>query len=54
MGAICRARLLSDLSGQTACNQAVTSSDRRLCTFHSRQCHGKFVTNEYWREGRHS
>ncbi|XPS80532.1 hypothetical protein M3J09_012484 [Ascochyta lentis] len=38
MAAICRARLLSDLSGQTACDKEATSSDGRLCAFHARQC----------------
>ncbi|KAH6625600.1 hypothetical protein C7974DRAFT_434634 [Boeremia exigua] len=38
MAAICRARLLSDLSGQTACDNEATSADGRLCAFHSRQC----------------
>ena len=37
----CRARLLSDLSGQTACDKPATSADGRLCAFHSRQCQGK-------------
>jgi hypothetical protein len=38
MASICRARLLSDLSGQTACDKEATSSDGRLCSYHSRQC----------------
>lgn len=38
MGSICRARLLSDLSGKTACDKEATSLDGRLCAFHSRQC----------------
>ncbi|KAF2126227.1 hypothetical protein P153DRAFT_378428 [Dothidotthia symphoricarpi CBS 119687] len=38
MASICRARLLSDLSGKTACDKEATSSDGRLCAFHSRQC----------------
>ena len=41
MAPICRARLLSDLSGQTVCDKEATSSDGRLCAFHSRQCQGK-------------
>jgi hypothetical protein len=39
---ICRARLLSDLSGQTPCDKEVTSSDGRLCSFHSRQCQAMY------------
>ncbi|KAF2995552.1 hypothetical protein E8E13_003449 [Curvularia kusanoi] len=38
MAAICRARLLSDLSGQTSCDKEATSADGRLCAYHSRQC----------------
>ncbi|KAF3051114.1 hypothetical protein E8E11_006285 [Didymella keratinophila] len=38
MAPICRARLLSDLSGQTACDKEATSADGRLCAFHSKQC----------------
>ncbi|KAH7067817.1 hypothetical protein FB567DRAFT_256347 [Paraphoma chrysanthemicola] len=38
MAPICRARLLSDLSGQTACGKEATSAGGRLCAFHSRQC----------------
>ncbi|KAJ8107718.1 hypothetical protein OPT61_g8673 [Boeremia exigua] len=38
MASTCRARLLSDLSGQTACDKEATSADGRLCAFHSRQC----------------
>jgi hypothetical protein len=37
----CRARLLSDLSGQAPCDKVATSSDGRLCSFHSRQCQGR-------------
>jgi hypothetical protein len=40
--AICRARLLSDLSGQTPCDKEATSSDGRLCSFHSRQCQAMY------------
>jgi hypothetical protein len=49
MAAICRARLLSDLSGQTVCDQEATSVDGRLCAFHSRQCQGmyRFCHNNY-------
>lgn len=38
---MCRARLLSDLTGQTACSNEATSPDGRLCAFHSRQCQGQ-------------
>ncbi|KAF2180722.1 hypothetical protein K469DRAFT_692577 [Zopfia rhizophila CBS 207.26] len=38
MAAICRARVLSDLTGKTACDKPATSVDGRLCAFHSRQC----------------
>ncbi|KAJ4983302.1 hypothetical protein SVAN01_11183 [Stagonosporopsis vannaccii] len=38
MAPVCRARLLSDLSGQTSCDKEATSADGRLCAFHSRQC----------------
>ncbi|KAL1606580.1 hypothetical protein SLS60_003985 [Paraconiothyrium brasiliense] len=40
--AICRARLLSDLSGQTLCDKEATSLDGRLCAFHSRQCQAMY------------
>ncbi|KAF1978912.1 hypothetical protein BU23DRAFT_595428 [Bimuria novae-zelandiae CBS 107.79] len=40
--AICRARLLSDLSAQTPCDQEATSSVGRLCAFHSRQCQAMY------------
>lgn len=43
MAAICRARLLSDLSGQTLCDKEATSVDGRLCAFHSRQCQGMWA-----------
>lgn len=42
MPAICRARLLSDLTGQTPCDKEATSLDGRLCAFHSRQCQGLY------------
>jgi hypothetical protein len=37
----CCARLLSDLSVQTACDKEATSTDGRLCAFHARQCIGE-------------
>ncbi|KAF1961597.1 hypothetical protein CC80DRAFT_462884 [Byssothecium circinans] len=40
---ICRARLLSDLSGQTPCDKEATSLDGRLCAFHSRQCQAMYL-----------
>ncbi|KAF1830577.1 hypothetical protein BDW02DRAFT_558680 [Decorospora gaudefroyi] len=38
MAPTCRARLLSDLTAQTACDKEATSSNGRLCAFHARQC----------------
>ncbi|KAF2197150.1 hypothetical protein GQ43DRAFT_484368 [Delitschia confertaspora ATCC 74209] len=38
MVGVCKARLLSDSSGQTSCDKPATSLDGRLCGFHSRQC----------------
>ncbi|KAF2638583.1 hypothetical protein P280DRAFT_471187 [Massarina eburnea CBS 473.64] len=42
-GGICKARLLSDLSGQTPCDKDATSLDGRLCAFHSRQCQAMYL-----------
>jgi len=42
MDGICRARLLSDLSGQTPCDKEAGSLDGRLCAFHSRQCQAMY------------
>ncbi|PVH94676.1 hypothetical protein DM02DRAFT_602165 [Periconia macrospinosa] len=38
----CKARLLSDKTGQTECDKPATSVDGRLCAFHSRQCQGLY------------
>ncbi|KAF9737169.1 hypothetical protein PMIN06_012378 [Paraphaeosphaeria minitans] len=40
--AICRARLLSDLSAQTPCDKESTPSGGRLCAFHARQCQAMY------------
>lgn len=42
----CRARLLSDPTAKTECDQIATSLDGRFCAFHSRQCQGKLVASE--------
>ncbi|KAF2744666.1 hypothetical protein M011DRAFT_470254 [Sporormia fimetaria CBS 119925] len=41
-GPICKARLLSDPTAKTECDQPATSLDGRFCPFHSRQCQGLY------------
>lgn len=39
---ICKARLLTDSSAQTPCDQEATSLNGRFCAFHSRQCQAMY------------
>ncbi|OCK76507.1 hypothetical protein K432DRAFT_335574 [Lepidopterella palustris CBS 459.81] len=36
--ALCKARQLTDLTGQTPCDKPATSLNGRLCSYHSRRC----------------